>query len=219
MPSAYQYCPESCRYIIGEWTAFIERDMNHPSIVCWVPFNESWGLRNIAYNKSQQEFATAVFHLTKALDGTRPVSTNDGWEQIDTDICGIHDYLRSGIQLREKLASLSTLLSGAAQGRMIYANGYAHQGEPVMITEFGGIALSRDMDEQKWGYSGGAADINEFLERLRGLVDAILDCSDIKGYCYTQLTDIMQEVNGLAYMNRKLKIPAEKLEEIFSRSP
>ncbi|GHV50897.1 beta-glucuronidase [Spirochaetia bacterium] len=219
MPSAYRYCPESCRHILNEWTTFIERDMNHPSIICWVPFNESWGLRNIVHNKSQQEFAAAIYHLTKALDGTRLVSVNDGWEQTVSDICGIHDYVRDGTALGKKLRNLPALLQCAAQNRMLYAEGFAHRGEPVLITEFGGIAFSHETDGQKWGYSGGVADTGEFLERLRGLVDAILECENLQGYCYTQLTDLMQEVNGLAYMNRKLKIPAEKFREIFSRSP
>ncbi len=219
MPSAYQYCDESCGYIINEWKDFIERDMNHPSIICWVPFNESWGIRNVAHNKSQQEFTAAVYHLTKALDGTRLVSTNDGWEQTITDICGIHDYVRDGIQLGQKLSNLPLLLKGAAQERMLYADGFSYRGEPILITEFGGIAFSSEMNDQNWGYSGGAADVSDFLERLKGLVDAILSCKDIQGYCYTQLTDLMQEVNGLAYMNRKLKISAKDLWKIFSRSP
>jgi hypothetical protein len=92
---------------------------------------------------------------------------------------------------------------------MLYAEGFSHRGEPVLITEFGGIAFSRDIDGRKWGYVGGAADSGEFLERFRGLVDAILSCKDIQGYCYTQLTDLMQE----------LKLPLEELREIFSRSP
>jgi hypothetical protein len=75
------------------------------------------------------------------------------------------------------------------------------------------------MNDCNWGYSGGAADTAEFLKRLKGLTDAILACSGIQGYCYTQLTDVMQEVNGLAYINRELKVSIENLEEIFSRSP
>ena len=219
MPSAYEYCLDSCRHIINEWTAFIERDMNHPSIICWVPFNESWGIRNISHNKLQQEFVLSIYHLAKALDGTRLISTNDGWEQVDTDVCGIHDYASSGTVLGEKLANLLDLLKGAAQGRMIYAEGFAHSGEPILITEFGGIAFDSEINEKNWGYAEGVANTDVFIERLKSLVDAILECQDIKGYCYTQFTDLMQEVNGLAYMNRKLKVPIENLYEIFSRSP
>ncbi|MDR3167180.1 MAG: glycoside hydrolase family 2 [Treponema sp.] len=219
MPSAYRFCPESCRHILHEWTAFIRRDINHPSIICWVPFNESWGVRNIVNNKAQQEFACSLYHLTKALDGSRLISTNDGWEQVDSDICTIHDYVRDGPALAQKLGDLSALLRGAAQDRMLYAEGFFYHNQPILITEFGGIAFSRDMDQQRWGYAGGVSDEKEFLSRLEGLIQAILDCKAIQGYCYTQLTDLMQEINGLAYMNRSLKIPPAVLEKIFSRSP
>lgn len=218
MPSAYRYSRESCEHIVREWTSFIERDMNHPSIICWVPFNESWGVRNVAHDTSQQEFTAALYHLTKALDGTRLVSTNDGWEQTITDICGIHDYVRDGNLLSKKLANLPRLLKGSPQNRMLYADGFSYRGEPILITEFGGIAFSSEMNEQNWGYSGGVTNTADFLERLKGLVDAILACDDIQGYCYTQFSDLMQEVNGLCYMNRKLKIAPEILKEIFGRS-
>jgi hypothetical protein len=219
MPSAYRFCPESCQRILHEWTAFIQRDINHPSIICWVPFNESWGIRNIVNNKSQQEFVCSLYHLTKALDGSRLISTNDGWEQVDSDICAIHDYVQTGSALTKKLEDLSALLRGAAQGRMLYAEGFSYQNQPILITEFGGIAFSRDMSQQKWGYAGGVLDEKEFLARLEGLVKAILDCKAIQGYCYTQLTDLMQEVNGLVYMDRNIKLPIEALRNIFSRSP
>jgi beta-galactosidase/beta-glucuronidase len=219
MPSAYQYCPDSRRHIINEWTAFVQRDINHPSIICWVPFNESWGLRNIVNNRSQQEFAVSLYHLTKAMDSSRLISTNDGWEQVSSDICGIHDYGRNGIGLKKKLEDLPALLRGAAQKRMLYAEGFAYRGEPVLITEFGGIAFSNAMDDGNWGYAGGAADVTEFLDRLRGLVEVILNHRDIQGYCYTQFTDLMQEVNGLTFIDRTPKVPIEELRKIFSATP
>jgi hypothetical protein len=102
---------------------------------------------------------------------------------------------------------------------MLYAEGFSYQNQPVLITEFGGIAFTQDMDQQKWGYAGGVSDETEFLSRLEGLIKAILGSKAVQGYCYTQLTDLMQEVNGLAYMNRNLKISLETLRKIFSPSP
>lgn len=103
MPSGYQFDSEEVRTITAEWMDFIDRDYNHPCIITWVPFNESWGIRNILVDAQQQAFAKSLYHLTKALDPTRLISTNDGWECVSpTDICGIHDYAFSPEEIEHK---------------------------------------------------------------------------------------------------------------------
>ncbi|QQO09112.1 glycoside hydrolase family 2 protein [Breznakiella homolactica] len=219
MPSAYHFSQDSRKHIISEWQAFIERDMNHPSIICWVPLNESWGVRNIVSSRVQQEFAVSLYHLTKSMDPSRLVSTNDGWEQVTSDICGLHDYVRDGAEFTQRWADLPALMRGAARDRLAYAGGYSYQGEPVLVTEFGGIAFARDMDGGNWGYAGGAADEAGFLTRLEELVKAILSVKEVQGYCYTQLTDVFQEVNGLLHSDRKPKLPMKELRRIFTLLP
>ena len=217
MPSTYQFCFESVSNTIKEWQQFIQRDMNHPCIITWVPLNESWGVRNINSNLQQQEFANTLYHLTKTLDDMRIVSTNDGWEQVTSDLCAIHDYSANGKDLEKTWANKALLLAGAAQKRMIYAEGNKYEGQPILITEFGGIAFKSDMEGHNWGYSGAVDDMNHFYERFQSLLDYIYSDMDIDGFCYTQLSDIMQEVNGLVDMSRKPKVDPNVISKILKQ--
>lgn len=92
MPSAYDFSVEEIQNITNEMIEFINRDYNHPCIVTWVPLNESWGVRNIYTDKTQQDFARSLYNIIRAMDKTCLISTNNGWEQVESDICGIHDY-------------------------------------------------------------------------------------------------------------------------------
>lgn len=214
MPSAYQFNNLEIDNVMREWSAFIGRDYNHPSIVVWVPLNESWGVRNIFIDKNQQNFARSLYYLTKALDGTRLVSTNDGWEQIDGDICAIHDYRAWGDDFKQKYEDKESILSGTANGgRMVYCQGERYEGQPIMITEYGGIAFDSE-NEENWGYNGTVKDEEGFVERYSSITSAIKDMHYIRGYCYTQLTDVMQEVNGLMTADRKPKVDVEKIAKI-----
>ncbi len=94
MPSAYAFSSQTIERVTREWTAAIERDISHPCIICWVPFNESWGVPDLVKVEAQRQFLRGVYHLTKSLDPTRPVIGNDGWEMVVTDIVAIHDYER-----------------------------------------------------------------------------------------------------------------------------
>ena len=133
---------------------------NHPCVIVHVPLNESWGVNGILNDARQQRFAESLYHLTKALDPTRLVSTNDGWERVTSDLCCVHDYERSGDRLYEKFRDRDAILAWQAQGKMLYADyadGYGYRGEPVLLTEFGGIALE-DHSGESWGYNEKAAD-------------------------------------------------------------
>lgn len=129
-----------------EMTEFVERDFNHPCIVTWVPVNESWGVRNIQTEPHQQHYAQMMFHLLKAIDGTRLVSANDGWEQIeDTDICAVHDYSLLPHTM-EKYDDMENILNGIPENRILFAEGHKYQGQAIVMTEYGGIAFD-DRDE------------------------------------------------------------------------
>nr|WP_321295556.1 sugar-binding domain-containing protein [uncultured Sphaerochaeta sp.] len=216
LPSTYSFNPVARQLSIESLTAFIERDRNHPCIICWVPLNESWGVRNIYANEEQQRFAVALYHLVKMLDGSRMVNTNDGWEQVSSDLCGVHDYIPDGERFSHVWKDLESLLEGTVQGRMIYASGYSFANQPIMVTEFGGIAFNADMVGSHWGYAGGVEDERQFLSRLRSLITAIRSKKEIQGFCYTQLTDVMQEVNGLLRIDRSAKCSPEEIRSIIT---
>jgi beta-galactosidase/beta-glucuronidase len=213
MANAYQYSPDYVRRMTTEWQEVLARDYNHPCIVAWVPMNESWGVPDLAREPGQTEHLLALYHLTRSFDGTRPVVSNDGWEHALTDLCTIHDY-RDADTLRESYGTPESAVNAKPARRPVYVAGYGYRNEPIMITEFGGIAFSGD--EAGWGYST-VTDAAEFLERYESLIEALLQSEAVQGFCYTQLTDVEQEVNGLLTYERKPKAPPEKIRRITSR--
>jgi beta-galactosidase/beta-glucuronidase len=213
MANAYQYSPDYVRRMTAEWQEALARDYNHPSIVAWVPMNESWGVPNLARDPVQREHLLALYHLTRSLDTTRLVVSNDGWEHALTDLCTIHDY-RDADALSESYASPESAVEAMPARRPVYVSGYAYRGEPILITEFGGIAFSGDAGG--WGYST-VADADEFLGRYESLIEALLQSKPVQGFCYTQLTDVEQEVNGLLTYDRNPKASLQKIREITAR--
>lgn len=196
---------------------FIRRDYNHPSIITWVPLNESWGVRNIYYDKSQQAFAASLYYQIKALDQTRLISNNDGWEIVNqTDIYGLHDYTAYSENLSENYESKEKLMTHHSQYRPSLALGHKYQNKPLLITEYGGIAFQDEAD-QSWGYFGKVKSKEEFLERFRNITLGFRKIPYIRGYCYTQLTDVYQEKNGLLTMDRKFKIEPELIKKIIEK--
>jgi beta-galactosidase/beta-glucuronidase len=216
-PSFYEIADRTIGDFTGEWVRTVKQFYNHPSVMAWVPFNESWGIRKIFSDRKPQDFTLAVYHLTKALDGTRPVISNDGWEHTRSDIVTIHDYSETGEEQRNHLDHLQEMLENRLPvngSQYLFASGFHYEGQPVMITEFGGIAYERKADG--WGYGNTETDEKAFLERFKGLADAIMENRSICGFCYTQLTDVQQEQNGHTYMNRVNKISPEKISEIIN---
>lgn len=199
LPSAYEFTFDENINLIRDMAEGVRNLYNHPSIIMWVPLNESWGVRDIFIDRKEQEFSESMYHMLKAIDPSRLVSSNDGWEQTISDISAIHDYLISDEESFRIWRDKNRLMSTAAGKREIYAEGYEYCGEPVILTEFGGIALLTDVERNKeaWGYLNPADDKEELIARLEKLFVLIYSDEDIKGFCYTQLTDVQQEVNGL----------------------
>jgi beta-galactosidase/beta-glucuronidase len=221
MANAYDFSEEYVERFSQEWQEVIARDYNHPSIVAWVPINESWGARQILTSVVQQEHVKSLYHLTRSLDSSRLVVDNDGWEHTDqTDLFTLHDYARTGEEL---LAKYKILESDPARvprnGREALAFGYKYNGTPFMMTEFGGIAyrVGTPLAENEWGYSGIEPTKEKMLARLQGLITALRANSAIAGYCYTQLTDVEQEINGLMTYDRKPKASPEEFAQIFKQ--
>ncbi len=218
MANAYLFDEAYVSRFTREWTEAVERDYNHPSIVMWVPINESWGTPNLR-ERRQQDHLKALYTLTRSLDATRPVIDNDGWEHTDmTDLFAIHDYAASGPALFNKYKDLGH--PGAAipnVSRATLLPGYAYNGTPILLSEFGGIAYippGQQVPKESWGYSGVEKTPDAALARLRGLYEAIARIPAFAGLCYTQLTDVEQEVNGLLTYDRKPKFEVKTIREI-----
>lgn len=217
--SAPVFTEKAATRLMKEWMEIVDRDYNHPSIVTWVPLNESWGVPNIHSDKRQQQFSKTMYHLLHAIDGTRLVISNDGWEATTTDICAIHNYNHGRLEektkyeyFKETLSSVENLISHAHGKWQVYANGYAYQGEPILLTEFGGIGFKVD-DQVGWGYTSVQSE-EEYIEDYRRIMDAIFQSKGLWGYCYTQLTDVEQEINGLLTYKRKPKCKLSIIKEI-----
>lgn len=218
-PSAFEFSPTAVRRMTAEWVETIDRDISHPSIVTWVPLNESWGVQHIAHNQAMRDYARALFHLTKTLDPSRPVISNDGWEHVDSDIWSIHDYEWSADVVRARYAddgARARLLSGMGPaGRRVRLSDEPDRGQPVMLTEFGGIQFSvDDPGTDAWGYSRASSG-EDFAERVGSLLGAVHSSGFLAGFCYTQLTDTMQEANGLLTERREPKLPIEQLRAMI----
>lgn len=218
-PASPSYSEDAASRLTKEWIEIIERDYNHPSIVAWVPLNESWGVPFIKFNKQQQHHSLAMYHLIHSLDPTRLVISNDGWELTVTDICAIHNYNHGSSDEKEKyeafkesLATKENLLRSKPANRGIYADGFEHNGEPILLTEFGGIGFKVG-ENNGWGYTS-VKDEQEFIADYRRVMEAVYASQALHGYCYTQLTDVEQEINGLLTYHREPKCELEKIREI-----
>jgi beta-galactosidase/beta-glucuronidase len=227
MPSAYRFTRTAIKRLIREWGEAIERDFSHPCIITWVPFNESWGVPELTSVGAHQHAVAALYHLTKTLDPTRPVIGNDGWESSDTDIIGIHDYDANLDHLRQRYGpevSTQQLFDRRRPGgRILTLDGYPHRGQPIVLTEFGGIAFDTRPPEEAaqegevWGYS--VADrAEEFAQRFTQLIEVVTNTALFSGYCYTQFADTFQEANGLLTEDRVPKIPVEQIRKAVGQS-
>ena len=225
VPSPYDFTDETVRNVAQTLSAFIDRDFNHPSIITWVPLNESWGVRQIYTDNRQQAAGRMLYHLTKALDGTRLCSTNDGWEQVESDICALHDYAAEGAVIDAHFADRQTVEKHACDWRPAYATGEKPDGRAAfMVTEYGGIAFESIGIQgelggmETWGYHDKVTDEAAFFERFSAVTDAIRAIPYCQGYCYTQLTDVMQEINGLMTPDRQPKMDVARFAKL-NRNP
>lgn len=217
MPSAYRFTHVAIKRLLREWTEAIERDYSHPCVIVWVPFNESWGVPDLTSASEHRHAVQALYHITKTLDSTRPVIGNDGWESSATDIIGIHDYDANVDHIRQRYGDLNTeqlFDRRRPGGRILTLDGYPHRGQPIMLTEFGGIAYAKCNEpgvRQVWGYSVNEGDDQAFAERYARLLDVVVHAPLFSGFCYTQFADTFQEANGLLCADRTPKIPLEQI--------
>ncbi|WP_027483349.1 glycoside hydrolase family 2 protein [Deinococcus pimensis] len=220
MPSAYAYSPETVERVTREWLEVLRRDHSHPCVVTWVPMNESWGVPNLEGDEAQRAFVRGLYGLTRAMDPTRPVVANDGWQYVAGDVLGVHDYAPHGETLRERYGTRAstqeTLRSVQPYFRNILTDVDDHGDAAVVLSEFGGLSFAPGEGERWFGY-GTVRSGEELLARYDELVTAVLASDSLAGFCYTQLTDTEQETNGLLTATREPKLDVARLREINTR--
>ncbi len=188
----------------SEWVEAVERDFNHPAIIGWCPLNET-------QLDQKNDFLRALSKLTRELDPTRAFIDTSGWVHIEkeyTDFTDVHDYDQNPESFRERYDRFET-----GETISIYNKRLRYK-EPTFVSEYGGIQHGED----GWGYGNAPKDEKEFLERLDGLTRVLCENKKISAFCYTQLTDVEQEINGLYTFDRKPKFPAEVISKIFSQT-
>ncbi len=215
---AYEFTSEEVVRFTREWMEEIEFDYNHPAIIIWDAINESWGVPDL-HDPRQQAYLKEMYQLTHTLDTTRLVIDNEGWEHTDeTDLFAIHDYEKSGKALYEKYKDITPESASVPKnGRIAVLPGYRYNGSPLYLSEFGGIAYIPEdtkVPGESWGYSGVEKTQQAALDRLTQLFQGLAKLNNFAGACYTQLTDVEQEVNGLATYDRKPKFPVEKVKAL-----
>ena len=230
--------PEVARNFITEWSEEIVRDRNHPSIVTWTPMNEEWWPDRVQFPR----FVSDVYDITKALDPTRPVCDVSGGVHVKTDIWTTHNYEQDPKKLKDIIYNGKRWFQTPNHGvgfpqrnvgfnRHTETNIYAYPtytepNMPYLLDEFGGIKWVKGQDEQtgndqkSWGYGEPPHSLEEFYTRLEGQVDALMEIADnVWGYCYTQLTDVEQEQNGIYFYDRTSKFDMARIRAIFSKKP
>ena len=207
----------AARNFLSEWGNIVVRDRNHPALIVWTPFNEEFGVPS----NEAGRFLTDVYNETRRLDPTRPVNTVSGGIYVISDFCTAHCYEQDGARLHSMLFDGEKFYQpqGPNEGferaiRKLYYDGSL----PYLLDEFGGIKCAETQPEggNSWGYGNAAPTREDFYTRLEALVKAIVDHSDkICGFCYTQLTDVEQEQNGVYYYDRGEKFDMGRVKAIF----
>ena len=193
---------------LNDWIPTVKRDYSAPSIIGWCPFNETWDQNNRA---QRDDVLHMMYRITKAMDPTRPCIDTSGNFHVETDIFDVHDYEQDPEKFASYYKAGTPLLYDRFKNRQTYVPGL-----PVFVSEYGGIWWS-DTDKDGWGYGERVKSREEFLARYKGLTDTLLDNPEHFAFCYTQLTDVEQEQNGLYTYDRKPKFPPEVIRAINAR--
>jgi beta-galactosidase/beta-glucuronidase len=228
MPNARAWSLEAEERLLAEWERGVLRDYNHPCVITWVPLNESMGFPGLAEgHPGEYAFVERIVAATRRLDPGRPIVDNDGWEHTDvTDICAIHDYTPTAAGLRERYQE--TLRGGPLpptvwyRDKPLFLPGSQYRGQPVVLSEVGGfLALPEETPPGKrdrlYQFYPAYRSADELLAKYEDLMHGLADLPFLAGFCYTQLTDIEQEVNGLLTYSRRPKVDPERVAAIHRR--
>lgn len=200
-----------------EWREVVMRDLNHPSIVAWTPFNETAGAARSRFEVHRRAVKGTV-DLTRALDPTRPINDASGYVHVETDIFTVHDYDQNPETFRERYASV------APDGQNVFIRfpeiSAPYEGQPYSVDEYGGTFWTKEYatkepagnSRNQWGFGKSAEQVEELIGELTLI---LTNNPNIAGFCYTQLTDVEQEVNGIYTYERGLKFDTERLKKFF----
>ena len=201
--------------ILPEWMEEVERDFSHPSIIGWCPTNETWDVHG---RRQSDIMLDTVYDVTKAMDKTRPVITSSGSFPTErTDVHDVHDYEQDVEKFRSYYSEID---KGIVRDQLYRADSKRQISKthlPIFVSEYGGIKWIIDEDQNAWGYGLSVKNEDEYFARLEGLTDVLLENKDIFAYCYTQLTDVEQEQNGVLTYDRRFKFAPERYARIFSK--
>lgn len=216
---AQEFNEDIVRRFTSEWVAEVKRDFNHPSIIIWNAINESWGVPDLDADRRQQGYLKELYWLTHTFDRTRFTIDNEGWQHTsDTDLFAIHDYEKSGEKLYQKYRDVTPESTTIPKnGREALIAGYEYNGSPLYLSEFGGIAYippGTEVPAESWGYSGVEKTQADAMARLTQLYQGIAKLHNLAGVCYTQLTDVEQEVNGMLTYHRQPKYDPAKIKAL-----
>jgi beta-galactosidase/beta-glucuronidase len=202
------------RNFLSEWVSMVKRDRNHPSIVTWTPLNETWGCQDGVYVR----FVEDLYNITKGIDPTRPINDASGDSHVKTDIWSVHDYTRDP----QELIKHFTFKAGVEPYRNTPDKDFLakYDGQPYMVDEFGGLPWIKESERaNSWGYGGQINTLEEFYTILQKEVDALKASKHVVGFCYTQITDVEQEKNGIYYYDRTPKFDIARIKSIFESIP
>ncbi len=204
--------PKSVDVFLNEWREALDRDFNHPSIIGWCPFNETWNYKG---RPQYDPLLATVYDYTKAVDSTRPCIDTSGNFHVKTDIFDLHDYSYDVEFFKKNYDRFMT--EDYLYQHVLVENGgrQEYKGEPVFISEYGGIKWVSDESIKSWGYGEDVKTPEEFADRYVGLTDVIVSNYKMFGFCYTQLYDIEQEQNGLYTYDREKKFSDEIYQRII----
>lgn len=218
--------PLSTETYLNQWSEAVERDFNHPAIIGWCPFNETWGYRE---EREKNALLTSLYKLTKRLDPTRPCIDSSGNYRVLSEVYDIHDYDQDTQSFQARWDGLTDRIretggvipaedpffNSAPEGPSGWAPFFnqPYDNQPIFVSEYGGIRWPDDTVEG-WGYGNAPATPEEFFARYKGLTEALLNNPEIFGFCYTQLYDVEQEVNGLYTYGRAQKFDISLIQKI-----
>jgi beta-galactosidase/beta-glucuronidase len=202
------------RDFLAQWTAVVEDKVNHPSIIAWTPFNETADYKDL---EEHRRIMRDVYDLTKALDPTRPVNESSGWVHAKTDLWTAHNYAEDAAKLKAALDTAPIWCTFPDIELQFY------HGQPYLLDEWGGVRFipegTRPFADNSWGYGRTPMTAEQALARIRAVQRVLVEHPKVQGYCYTQLTDIEQEQNGVYNYDRTPKFDMDKVRAIFSDRP
>ncbi len=210
----FDYTNDENTYIyLKEWQESMARDYNHPALIGWCPFNETWGVNG---RNQSDEMLRTIYEETKLLDPVRPCIDTSGGYHVVTDIYDIHDYNQSPEAFHKRYSSMTD--TEVFDNMNNNGPRQKYRGEPYFISEYGGIKWAEDLDNNfraiSWGYGDAPRSIDEYVERFVGLTGVLMDTAKICGLCYTQLYDVEQEQNGVYYYDRTPKFSEEVMDKL-----